>query len=929
MVEKINKKSIITLLLFSILSIQWAFTQNPIEKTYTEAYGFFVQNDYNSAINTYKKGIQLAVNQKDTSNILFGYSNIYGALLNQAKEEEFLKYLPQLKKYFNSKNVFLINIHCNFAGAYQKIADFPNSQFHLNAAINASSKIPVKNDEYYYQLGLSYNQNASHKSAIGDYTIAIQMHKNALYSYQNIKLKDEFVWNEIYNEYSNISRLNFNQGHYKEAQKYLLLSKPINKSNEFIKIINYNILMAQMYLKDALNKPDSALFYLKRTNNYYKKYKLGQLSGRSYFILAEASVEINDLTNANIYISKSLEIRLLQKNRAVIADCYRLMGKIKTLENKPNESIEHYKKAFEYLCKNFTSKNKFENPKIAQILYKNEAIGLYKEILISLGKINKLSGNKTVLERALSFAEGAHQLINYQRNSFQLEGSKLFLSEQAHAIYGLAIEAAYQKYEQTHQSQYIELAFKFSEANKAIVLFESIKANEKSSFEGVPQALIYQEILATKNMAIYENQLYKEAKNENLWRKKLIDVTNELAQLKAEIKKEYPKYYNFKYNTETITISEIQSKITDNQAVIEYYLQNKTIFTFLITKSKLQFYQQKLPNNFIEIIANYKNLILAKAISPQYQQLSNTLYQTLFSAKIVALLASEKIENLKIISDGAINFIPLEALITRPVKSLKETDIYLIENYTIGYLPSATMNWKNTKSSTSKWFPYTYIGFAPTYKAEYNLPDNQANVSKLASEFSGESFLAENATSQNFNKWASQNSKILHLSMHGGASETDQKESFLALEKDSLFVHDIYTQSIPTDLSILDACETGMGILNNGEGILNLARAFLHAGSQAVAMSLWKLSSSPETSQIISDFAKLVIDGTAKDKAISQAKLNYLAKNRTDLNLGHPYYWAPLIIIGNAEPIEPSYYKYWLILLALLIMYSWSSYRHN
>ena len=101
---------------------------------------------------------------------------------------------------------------------------------------------------------------------------------------------------------------------------------------------------------------------------------------------------------------------------------------------------------------------------------------------------------------------------------------------------------------QTNDSKYIDLAFQYSESNKAVVLFEAIKANAKSSFNGVPQTLIDQETAAIKNMAIYENQLYKDAKNENLWRKKLIDVTDELAKLKAKFKKNYPQYYNFKYS---------------------------------------------------------------------------------------------------------------------------------------------------------------------------------------------------------------------------------------------------------------------------------------------------------------------------------------------------------------------------------------------
>ena len=907
----------------------WALSQNAIEKTYAEAYNYFAKNDYKSAINFYKKGIQLSVYQKDTTNILFGYSNIYGALLTQNKQEQFLLFLPILKKYFYCKNVFLMNIHCNLAGSYQKLADLNNSEEQLNAAINVSKKISIKDDEYYYQLGICFNQNATHKTILGDYSMAKQMHQQAIENYKKIVNKDEFVWNEIYNEYSNLSRLNYNQGSFKEAQKYLKLSKPIINSNEFIKIINYNMLLAQLYLKNALNKPDSSVFYLNQVKGLYKKFKLEQLGGRSLYTMALVAYEANDFKNAENYLGKSLELRLKQQNTLVIADCYKVYGQIKLKQNNPINALEQFQIAFKYLSTNFKSENLNDNPKLEDLKYKNDALEIFKEKISALLIIYKKEGKKEFLNYALNTIKTVHELINYQRNSFQLEGSKLFLSEQAHAIYGLAIEAAFEKYKLTHDEQFINLAFAYSEANKAVVLFESIKAQNANSFVGVPQELLNQEITAVKNIAIYENQLYKDAKNEDQWRKKLIEVTDELAILKAKFKKDYAQYYNFKYNTETITANEIQTKIADNQSVIEYFVHENRLFTFLITKTKIKLFQQILPENFNQSVINYKNLILGKSIGAEYKNLSNILYKTLFNAEILSIFEKDKINNLKIIGDGVINYIPMEALLTKPVKTLKETDIYLIERYIIGYLPSATMNWKNTKPKESKWFPDTYIGFAPSYKKGLNLPDNQANVSNLAIEFSGESVLYKDANIQNFNEYSSKNSKILHLSMHGGASEINEMESFLAFENDSLFVHDIYTKNIPTDLAILDACETGMGILNNGEGILSLARAFLHAGSQAVAMSLWKLSSSAETAQIVSDFANLVIDSTPKDIALSQAKLNYLTKNRQDLNLSHPFYWAPLIIVGNAEPIEPNYYKYWLVLFVLLIAYSYSSYRNH
>ncbi len=90
---------------------------------------------------------------------------------------------------------------------------------------------------------------------------------------------------------------------------------------------------------------------------------------------------------------------------------------------------------------------------------------------------------------------------------------------------------------------------------------------------------------------------------------------------------------------------------------------------------------------------------------------------------------------------------------------------------------------------------------------------------------------------------------ILHFATHGLIDEEKPDLSSLVLtsRKDSgedgfLQAKEIFRLKLNADLIVLSACQTGLGKLIRGEGMVGLTRAFMYAGTPSVVVSLWSVS---------------------------------------------------------------------------------------
>jgi CHAT domain-containing protein len=86
-----------------------------------------------------------------------------------------------------------------------------------------------------------------------------------------------------------------------------------------------------------------------------------------------------------------------------------------------------------------------------------------------------------------------------------------------------------------------------------------------------------------------------------------------------------------------------------------------------------------------------------------------------------------------------------------------------------------------------------------------------------------------------------------------------------------------------TDLVVLSACETALGRVVSGEGVLGLQRAFHLAGSRAVVSSLWNVHDEA-TRRLMLRFYERLWSGpkVSKLEALRQAQLGMLRQGLRD-----------------------------------------------
>ena len=726
---------------------------------------------------------------------------------------------------------------------------------------------------------------------------------------------------------------------------------------------------------------DSALYYLQQSLPYYRPPEPELIE--MYTLWGALCGEKKAYDEAQDYYQKALAIARATygQQHEKTADILNLMGNNYAAQQQWPHALSYFQQALVQVTNGFDDTITYQNPSLKQLLPNRVSLEILLAKAHALQQLNTQNPADTSrLLLALDTYHLAIGVVDQMRQVFPSLEYKQFLSAKSAALYEQAIGAAYQAHTLgLQQRDFLAEAFYFSEKSKAATLLEATKTAEARTFAGIPDTLLAQENKLKRELTFWENKLYQATEDsvKRIVRYQAFQTREAYHALVQQLEQDFPDYYRLKYSTEVIGLRTLQATLSPGTTLLSFSYGDSSLYTFSIRREAVQLRTERIDHSFNRSLDN----VLRYVSQYDYRQAHDLAqYQAfvrdahyLYRKLVQPSLTTKTPRQLIIIPDGQLGYLPFDVLLADSVAADAihfQHLSYLIRKFPIRYEYSATL--LTTIPAPASNSATTYLGFAPTYDDSTATPApiasmravratldgqiiglsplryNRAEVDYAASLFQGKVLAGKEASEQHFKEQAAA-ANLLHLSMHAYAhdanddlsgllftqqsntdqtdfSRTDSSRVDSVREDDFLHPNELYSLSLHAQLAVLSACETGMGTLTKGEGIMSLGRAFKYAGCPNVTMSLWK-ADDQSTHHLMQSFFTHLHAGQPKDEALRQAKLSYLDEAKS--LQAHPYYWAAFVQVGDDMPLsetrglEKYYWLGGMVILSLLGVLFW------
>jgi len=338
-----------------------------------------------------------------------------------------------------------------------------------------------------------------------------------------------------------------------------------------------------------------------------------------------------------------------------------------------------------------------------------------------------------------------------------------------------------------------------------------------------------------------------------------------------------------------LPVADIQASLPAESRLIEYFIVRDQVCAFVVSRDQ---------------VTAHPNLVSVKELRPLLESLAFQMAKGQYGAAYMqrhrtSLLASVQ----HVLADlfrlllaplwsqlseaSSLIIVPHGPLHRLPFHALEVEGQPLITTHAVSYAPSAAVLKFCRDKQPPRHAAPLLVGVPDTRIAR--VKDELQAMAELFPQAT--SLLGEDATVDRLRDHAAQ-CGWLHLATHGIFRPEAPLLSGLQLADRWLTVQDIYDLPLNAALVTVSACESGLSGVTGGDDLVGLVRGFLYAGAASLLVSQWMVDDEA-MARLVIEFYRLWQSGMPKVRALQQAQCVFWEEYQ------HPFYWAPLMLIGN------------------------------
>lgn len=589
-----------------------------------------------------------------------------------------------------------------------------------------------------------------------------------------------------------------------------------------------------------------------------------------------------------------------------------------------------------------------------------QALSLYGIARVELGR-NNLANARDRIEEAIGIVES----LRYKVSNRQLRMT-YFAAKQD--FYALDIDARMRLYEITHSAADVEAALWASERARArnlTDLLSEARANPRKDMSRAEAEAFRRREAETSELTQTLFRLRSLGRNEEAAavERKLADYISEQDELQERTASASTATRN---RTPSLTPREIQQLLDPDTLLLQYSLGEERSHLWAVTGTGIEHYflpgraeVERAAGQLRQDLTAYEPRRTGESVAQYLKRWRDApdSYQrsALELSRMVLGSVSSRLGNkrLVIVADGALQYIPFEALPlpgaaapagtasgppepalllsrnevvyqpsastlallreARPRGALKKVAVLADPVFddkdervrSAGRVASVPRRPDENLSRSLRDLGDTGDGGFTLPKLEYSLREANAitAVAPRGSWMKAVGFKANRATAMSP---ALKQFGIVHFATHGIVNDRHPELSGIVLsmvnerggpEDGFLTLHDIYNLDLPVELVVLSACRTGIGKQVPGEGLLGLTRGFMYAGAPRVVASLWRVDDAASAELMRRFYIHMLkANRISASVALRKAKLEMLSAGG---QWSAPYYWAGFVLQGD------------------------------